>query len=136
MLSTLPFGSSVQGFVKHLAGGDSRQSYTQADFDKALLKYKAAHAGTFSKLVKAINTEDEGAARTALNLFGQRAIARALEVKSRTMVGKSEVWKEIAVDLRLPHGSPPRRFSMLVMRFCMAMFSLTQCCIVGISEHL
>jgi hypothetical protein len=84
------------------------RSWTQPDLDHAIREYKAKRAPTYSDLKDAVKRGKPGAQRDARRLFGRNAIARALGVKARAMVTKSEAWQDIARDLKLPHG--PKRY--------------------------
>jgi hypothetical protein len=79
------------------------RSYTQADLDAAIRDYKARRAPRCRELVEAVHSGKKGAIKCAQELFGRNAIARALGVKARAMVSKSEAWLEIARELQLPH---------------------------------
>jgi len=78
-----------------------KRSWTQRDLDNAIWEYKAARASTYGDLVHAVKHRKRGAMKDARRIFGQRAIATALGVKARSMVGKSPVWQAIADELRL-----------------------------------
>jgi hypothetical protein len=77
------------------------QSWTQPKLDAAIREYIAARAGALKSLTEAIQGKRPGAVESARKMFGRNEIARALRVKSRTMVTKSEAWIEIADDLHL-----------------------------------
>lgn len=77
------------------------QSWTQPKLDAAIREYVAQRAGALKSLTEAIQGKRPGAVESARKMFGRNEVARALRVKSRTMVTKSEAWIEIADDLHL-----------------------------------
>jgi hypothetical protein len=85
------------------------RSWTQPDLDGAIREYKAKRAAQYKVLVEATRQGRPGAKQAAQRLFGRNAIAKALGVKARAMVSKSEPWQEIAAELQLPHNckGPP-----------------------------
>jgi hypothetical protein len=85
-------------------------SWTQADLDGAIRKYKAERASTYHELVEGVKKGLPGAKKDAQRLFGRNAIAEALRVKARAMVSKSPVWQEIAAELQLRPQDRGRRF--------------------------
>jgi hypothetical protein len=82
-------------------GPESLRSWTQPDLDAAIREYKAKRATQYNELVEGIRQGRPGAQKAARQLYGRNAIARALGVKARAMVSKSEPWQEIAAELQL-----------------------------------
>jgi hypothetical protein len=87
--------------------GPSR-SWTQADLDNAIREYKAKRVPQYNDLLEGVRRGRPGARKYAQRLFGRNALARALGVRARAMVSKSEPWREIAEELRLPRGRKGR----------------------------
>ncbi len=79
----------------------SLKSWTQPKLDAAIREYAARRAGALKSLREAVQGDRKGAVESARETFGRNEIARALGVKSRAMISKSEAWTEIADDLRL-----------------------------------
>jgi hypothetical protein len=79
------------------------RSYTQADLDVAIREYQARRAPRYQDLVEAVKSGSRGARKAAQAMFGRNAIARALGVKAKAMVSKSEPWLQMARELQLPH---------------------------------
>jgi hypothetical protein len=77
------------------------RSWTQEDLDAAIREYKAHRAGSYKDLVEGVRQGRAGATKSARKLFGRNAIARALGVRAKAMVTKSEAWQEIARELKL-----------------------------------
>jgi len=77
------------------------QSWTQPKLDAAIREYVAQRACSLKSLTEAVQANRKGAVESARKMFGRNEIARALRVKSKTMVTKSKAWTEIADDLRL-----------------------------------
>ncbi|MFO0800499.1 MAG: hypothetical protein U0804_23780 [Gemmataceae bacterium] len=77
------------------------RSWTQPKLDAAIREYAARRAGALKSLREAVQGDRKGAVESARDMFGRNEIARALGVKSRAMISKSEAWTEIADDLRL-----------------------------------
>ncbi len=93
----------------------AQRSWTQVDLDQAIRKYKAERASTYGDLVAGVRLGKAGAKRSARNLYGRNAIARALRVKAAAMVSNSPVWQAIADELKL-RGSPKARGPSLQQR--------------------
>lgn len=91
------------------------KSWEQAGVDQAIREFRNSHSEEYAQLLDRIKKDDPGAIRDAQRIFGQRAIAKALQVPSKTMVGKSPTWKAIASELQLPRGRnvrpPPKQAS-------------------------
>jgi hypothetical protein len=77
------------------------RAWTQEDLDKAIDEYKAQRAAAYKELADAVRMGRHGAKKKAKTIYGRNAIARALGVKSPSMVSKSPAWIAIAEDLRL-----------------------------------
>lgn len=77
------------------------RSWSQADLDAAISKYKAERASTFTDLAAGVRACRPGAKKTAQNTYGRNAIARALGVRAPAMVSKSPEWQRIADELGL-----------------------------------
>jgi hypothetical protein len=77
------------------------QSWTQPKLDAAIREYAARRAGSLKSLTEAVEANEKGAVKMARGMFGRNEVARALGVKSRAMITKSEAWIEIADDLHL-----------------------------------
>jgi hypothetical protein len=77
------------------------RSWTQPDLDGAIREYKARRAAQYNDLAEGVRQGKPGAKKSAQQLFGRNAIARALGVRARAMVTKSEPWQEIAAELQL-----------------------------------
>jgi|GEM_PF-2569987 len=82
-------------------GRGNLRSWTQEDLDKAILEYKAARAATYADLREGLRKNSPVARKAAREVYGRNAIARALGVKSPSMVSKSPAWLAIAEDLGL-----------------------------------
>ncbi|HOI54064.1 MAG TPA: hypothetical protein PLP01_02335 [Phycisphaerae bacterium] len=80
----------------------SKRPWTQPDLNKAILEFKAQRAAAFKELVDALQSGRPGADKTAKELYGRNAIARALGVKSPCMVSRSPAWVGIARELGIP----------------------------------
>jgi hypothetical protein len=80
----------------------SLQSWTQPDLDAAIRKYKAERAERYGAIRVGVRRGLPGAKKAAQAIFGRNAIAKALKVRARAMVSKSEEWKQIADELELP----------------------------------
>jgi len=78
------------------------QSWTQTDLDNAIRQYKAERAGAYADLCEAVRKGSAAAKKRAKEVYGRNAIARALGVKSKTMVSKSQAWLAIAGELNFP----------------------------------
>jgi hypothetical protein len=89
--------------------GVAPRSWTQSELDAAIREFKARRAPTYNELVSAVRRGGSGAAKSAQNIFGRNAVARALGVKAKAMVTKSEAWQEMARELNLPHGRRSRQ---------------------------
>jgi hypothetical protein len=77
-------------------------SWTQPDLDRAIRQYKTERAARYNHLYEAVRRNKPGAMNEAQRQYGRNAIARALKVKSKTMVSNSPVWLAIAKDLGFP----------------------------------
>jgi hypothetical protein len=77
-------------------------SWTQPDLDKAIRQYKADRAARYKELCDAVKRNNPRAKKDAQAQYGRNAIARALNVRSKTMVSKSTAWLAIAKDLGFP----------------------------------
>jgi hypothetical protein len=86
--------------VKKMAKADLR-AWTQDDLDKAIREYKAQRAASYAGLRDGSKRNSPAAKKAAKEVYGRNAIARALGVKSRSMVSKSPAWIAIAQDLGL-----------------------------------
>jgi len=78
------------------------QSWTQTDLDNAIRQYKAERAGAYADLCEAVRKGSAAAKKRAKEVYGRNAIARALGVKSKAMVSKSQAWLAIAGELGFP----------------------------------
>ncbi|MCL2647110.1 MAG: hypothetical protein FWD61_08910 [Phycisphaerales bacterium] len=78
------------------------QSWTQTDLDNAIRQYKAERAGAYADLCEAVRKGSAAAKQRAKEVYGRNAIARALGVKSKAMVSKSQAWLAIAGELNFP----------------------------------
>ncbi|MCL2649067.1 MAG: hypothetical protein FWD61_19055 [Phycisphaerales bacterium] len=78
------------------------QSWTQTDLDNAIRQYKAERAGAYADLCEAVRKGSAAAKKRAKEVYGRNAIARALGVKSKAMVSKSQAWLAIAGELNFP----------------------------------
>jgi hypothetical protein len=91
----------------------NRRSWTQTVLDDAIYEYKAKRAKSYDGLVAAVKAGKAGAKKKAQKLYGRNAIARALGVKSRSMVSKSRAWvaiaKELGFELQRHRASGTRR---------------------------
>ena len=89
-------------------GRENLRSWTQEDLDKAILQYKAARSASYADLREGIKRNRPVARKAALEVYGRNAIARALGVKSPSMVSKSPAWIAIAneLGLELRRGKP------------------------------
>jgi hypothetical protein len=116
--SSNPNGTIRDGPVPGVRTGEAPcvRSWTQSDLDNEIRKYKAERAHKFAELRDAIAKKSKVALKAAVKLFGRNAIARALECKSRAMVGKSLPWIAMADDLGLPRkrGARPKRVGMKI----------------------
>lgn len=83
-------------------GTPGYRSWTQIDLDSAIRTYKADRAAAYSDLCEAVKSNRPGLKKKAREIWGRNAIARALGVKSKSMVSKSPAWIAIAQDLGLP----------------------------------
>jgi hypothetical protein len=90
------------------------RSWTQDDLDAAIREYKAARASIYRSLAEEVQKGRLGAIRTARQLFGRNAIARALRVRARAMVTKSAAWQEIARELRLLEWKRSKKLGMRI----------------------
>ena len=81
--------------------GPQLKSWTQADLDNEIRKYKADRAASYAELCEAVKRNQPGAKKKAAEIYGRNAIARALGVKSTAMVSKSPAWIAIAGELGL-----------------------------------
>jgi hypothetical protein len=95
----------VRQQVPPKTGQSNQRSWTQYDLDNAIRQYKAKHSAQFREIAEGVRNDLPGAHKAAQRLFGRNVIARELCAKSATMVSKSEVWQEIAIELRLPRKS-------------------------------
>lgn len=84
------------------SNANNTQSWTQVDLDAEIRKYKAEHAVQYKEIREGVAAGRPGAIRAAQKVFGRNKIGRILRVKANAMISKSEVWQEIAEDLRLP----------------------------------
>jgi hypothetical protein len=97
----------ISGLGRVKATETRLRSYTQAGLDAAIREYQARRARSYQELVEAVKKGGQGARKSAQTLFGRNAVARALGVKARAMVSKSEAWLQIARELQLPHKAQP-----------------------------
>ncbi len=84
------------------AGASSKRSWTQRDLDSAIREYKAKRAVRYADMLAGVEDGKPGAEKAAHKLFGRNAIARALGVRSPSMVSKSPAWIAMARELRIP----------------------------------
>jgi hypothetical protein len=77
------------------------RSWTQSELDMAIREYKAKRASSYRDMAEGVKLDKPGARKSARNVFGRNAIARALGVKARAMVSRSKPWLEIAQELCL-----------------------------------
>jgi len=98
-------GKPQKGKIRGGDGVPVTRPWTQRDLDRAIREYKAKRAATYSDFL-AVLQDPKGpskgktrAKKAARELFGRNVIARALEVRSTSMVSKSEPWKAIAEEL-------------------------------------
>jgi hypothetical protein len=77
------------------------RAWTQDDLDKAIAEYKAQRAATYRDLVDGVRRNQRGAKKAARDVYGRNAVARALGVKSPSMVSRSLVWHQLAKELGL-----------------------------------
>jgi hypothetical protein len=89
-------------------GKENLRTWTQEDLDNAILEYKARRADQYKNLVEGIRGDPKlgirpspAAKKAAREVYGRNAIARALGVKSPSMVSKSPAWMTIANELGL-----------------------------------
>ncbi len=90
-----------RGMKKGAQDGVPKRSWTQPDLDEAIREYKAKRSSTFSDLVDGVKRRRPGATKSAREMFGRNAIARAFGVRSKAMVTNSPVWGGIADELGL-----------------------------------
>jgi hypothetical protein len=77
------------------------RAWTQEDLDKAIAEYKAQRAAAYKELVDGVKKNLPAAKKAAKRIYGRNAIARALGVKSPSMVSRSPDWIQIAEELGL-----------------------------------
>lgn len=82
-------------------GRDNLRPWTQEDLDTAILQYKAGRAASYADLREGLKKNSPAARKAAREVYGRNAIARALGVKSPSMVSKSPAWLAIAQELGL-----------------------------------
>ena len=82
-------------------GKEHLRAWTQPDLDNAIRQYRADRAASYAALRDGLKRNSPAAKKAAKEVYGRNAIARALGVKSRSMVSKSPAWIAIAQDLGL-----------------------------------
>jgi hypothetical protein len=82
-------------------GKENLRAWTQPDLDNAIRQYRADRAASYAALRDGLKRNSPAAKKAAKEVYGRNAIARALGVKSRSMVSKSSAWIAIAQDLGL-----------------------------------
>ena len=91
---------------------DEKLSYTQKELDAEIRSYKAKRANNYDDLVEQVGKGKTGAKKAARKMFGRNAVAKALRVRSPTMVSNSKVWnlrRATANLLPLCQPRAPRR---------------------------
>jgi hypothetical protein len=96
---------------KREAKAPHKRGWVQAELDDAIRDYKAKRSARYAALKDGVRRGLKGARKAARELFGARAIARELGVRSHAMVSGSPAWLPIAADLQLGKtrvGKPKR----------------------------
>ena len=94
-------GVKTQADARPSSEKPGTRSWTQPDLDQAIREYKAKRAARYMELAHAVKSGLKGAKKDAQAIFGRNSVAKALRVRSRSMVSKSEAWVQIAEELGL-----------------------------------
>ena len=104
-------------FIKKIALG-LKKSYTKDELNDAIRSYKKKHIEVYRRRFESLESGNESLVNSSKEeskkIFGRNAIARALGVRSTSMVSNSTAWKAIKAELKFeqPQGTKGKKIGL------------------------